>query len=507
MRKFWKNQRLLFKLITIVLISILTTLIVLYVLLTRRMTLTTQESEGETLMGLARQLAREEMVIETVEAETTHLDLRDYANSINENFKLDYTVFMTEDSVRLTHPNSDLILQTFQGNDQHRAFEGQEYISIGEGTLGQSLRSFAPIYNGNEEIVGAVSLGLTTNTLEQIMKENRQPLTFAFGISLLLGITLATVVAYSLKKQMLDMEPHEIARVLEERNAMLEYATDAVFVTNNEREIILKNQEAKKSFNFRDQEKDSQKIDDVLPFLRDKKIEQYSSKRGDTIYTYNNKEYVFSFAPIIVDSETVGHLYTLRDATELHMITSQLYSTSDYAHTLEAQQHDFLNKLHVIYGLTDLEEYDELKIYLEDLIEPEQEFSKRVAYLIHNPVIAGFLIGERRKFSENQLAFTIEIYPDIPASENYRYVQAWIEQVDFFNKLILEANYIIEIHLELAYFDEQIITTYRIRGNVESIRKDIIHSAYKDFIQELGNNWLTLHFEHPYEKTDYNIFD
>lgn len=500
MRRFWRNQRLLLKLITIVLVSILTTLITLFILLSYRMSMTTQNNEEENLLNLARQIASEEIVISATETKQTNQRLINYAQSFTENFGLDYTVIMTPDSIRLTHPNTELIHQIFQGNDQYKAFAGLEYTSLGEGTLGKSLRSFVPIVNSNEEIIGAVSLGLTIENLEQIIERNMQPFTLVFILSIVLGISLATVVAYSLKKQMLDMEPDEIARVLEERNAMIEYASDAIFVTDSDNKMILVNKESKIHFNVN--KNNSQYIYDVLPFLIENQPFQDKAKRGDMIYTYNNKEYVLSHAPIIVKENLVGHLYTLRDATELYSLTSQLYSTSEYALTLEAQQHDFLNKLHVIYGLTDLEEYEELKKYLMDLIEPEQEFSKRVAYLIHNPAISGFLIGERRFFSENQLPFTIEIYPDIPSTENYKFVQVWIDQVKFIDKLLFESPHLTEIHLKLAYFDDKIITTYQIRGDVEDLIHQIIKFEHHSSILDKGKKWLTLHFELPYEQSE-----
>jgi len=497
MVKFWENQRLLFKLITIVLISILMTLIVLYLLLTQRMATITQEDEAEYLLKMGRHIAQNEVVIQATEQKETHTALNQYTDMINENFDLDYTVIMTLDSTRLTHPDDDLINQPFQGNDQYEVFEGKEYTSIGEGTLGHSLRSFAPIYNPQNEVIGAVSIGVTIQNLDQIMKRNRQPLTLAFGISLIIGLSLAALVAYSLKKQMLDMEPQEIARVLEERNAMMEYAVDAVFLTNTDQKIILKNKEAANQFSLSEKKEVPQDIYTVLPFL---KGEELTSNSNEQIYSYQGKEYIVSYAPVLVNNQKVGSVFTLRDATELHMLTSQLYSTFEYAHTLEAQSHDFLNKLHVIYGLTDLQEYEELEAYLEDLIEPEQEFSKRVAYLIHNPAIAGFLVGERRKFSENQLPFTIEVYPDIPATADFHFTQAWIQKLSLINKLLLETSQLTEVHLELGYFNEKILTTYKIRGKTEEIIEQLKNTGYKEAIKEYGSGWLTIYFEKDYQK-------
>ena len=52
-----------------------------------------------------------------------------------------------------------------------------------------------------------------------------------------------------------------------------------------------------------------------------------------------------------------------------HGSVSQYYCLRQCA---AVQSHEFMNKLHVIYGLADLKAYDELKIYLDDILTPEK---------------------------------------------------------------------------------------------------------------------------------------
>lgn len=498
MSDLWKKQRLLVKLATIILLTIFLTISVLYILLNHRMIQTTQENEEEHLLNIGRHFASQKIVIDALNIEETNEDLQNASLALSEHFDLDYAVVMTLESIRLTHPNEEEIYHKFQGGDEQIAFEGYEYTSIAEGTLGLSLRSFAPVYNQSQEIIGAVSLGITTQTLDELARANMQPLTMAFALSTALGLTLATIVAYSLKKQMHDMEPQEIARVLKERNAMMDHTKDAIFVTNLDGEVILLNQEAKKHF-LKNGENGLKPITDILPFAMNISQNLRDANTEEDIYQLNEKNYIVSVAPIVVKEELVGNIFTLRDATELHMLTDQLYSTSAYANTLQSQSHDFLNKLHVIYGLTDLEDYEELKHYLQDLLEPEQEFSSRIAHLVHNPVIAGFLIGERRKFSEKQRDFTIEVYPDIPPTDDHRTIQRWIQLVQRINKFILENDGIKEIHIELGYFDKKLITTYNLKGNVDNFFQWINYSFDETFSITNGQNWLKLHFLQEYE--------
>lgn len=498
MARLWKKQRLLFKLSSIILLTIFLTISVLYILLNHRLMQTTRENEETHLLQIARHIASQDMVINAVDEEDSTPELQAYSLALSEEFGLDYTVIMTLDSIRLTHPDETEIYRPFQGGDEQIAFEGQEYTSQAEGTLGLSLRSFVPVYNESQDIVGAVSLGITTQTLDELARENRQPLTMAFGLSTVLGLTLATVVAYSLKKQMHDMEPQEIARVLKERNAMMEYAKDAILVTNLNGEIILSNQEAKKHF-LNSKKSHLNTITEVLPFIKNVPQDFKDTFIQEDIYQFNGKNYIVSIAPIIVKEEFSGNIYTLRDSTELHMLSDQLYSTSAYANTLQSQSHDFLNKLHVIYGLTDLGDYDELKKYLGDLLEPEQEFSSRISHLVHNPVIAGFLIGERRKFSEKHRDFTIEIYPDIPSTDDHRTIQLWIQTVQQINQFILDDEGTKEIHVELGYFDHRLTTTYHLKGTIDTVYSKITLSFDNSISIEKGANWIKLQFIKAYK--------
>ena len=40
-----------------------------------------------------------------------------------------------------------------------------------------------------------------------------------------------------------------------------------------------------------------------------------------------------------------------------------------------------MNKLHVIYGLVDLEAYEELQIFLQSILKPDTEFIQQVTLL------------------------------------------------------------------------------------------------------------------------------
>ena len=71
----------------------------------------------------------------------------------------------------------------------------------------------------------------------------------------------------------------------------------------------------------------------------------------------------------MVNEEIVGALSTFRDKTEVNILAEQLTGVKMYVEALRAQSHEFMNKLHVILGMVQMNYYDELKrIFISLLI-------------------------------------------------------------------------------------------------------------------------------------------
>lgn len=488
MKGKWKSQRLLLKLTLMILLTIILTISLLYFLLNNHIYQTTQNREEEQLLQIGEYLAKQPIVVEALQENETNPEIQEYTNQVQENFQLDFVVVMTMERIRLTHPDPSKIHQLFQGGDELEALLGKETTSIAEGTLGQSLRAFVPVFDDQQHEIGVVSIGITTATLSTIARQSMEPFTISFLVSFLLGICAAAFMAYTLKQQMHNLEPAEIGRLLEQRNAMLDNTKDAIIVTDKQNKIILSNVEANNVF-LPDANTAALKnlsLKEILPDAKDVEDLTLHNEAVDQFYHHNGNDYLVSMAPIIVRKKIIGQIAVLRDATELYLLTDQLFNTSNYATILQTQSHDFLNKLHVIYGLTDLEDYDELKSYLGKLLEPEQEFSQRMFYLVHNPIIAGFLIGERSKFTEKNYPFMIEIYPDIPSTSEKTPVQCWITIIRVLNRFILEHHLGNQLHIRLEYWSGQLITTYELQTEDEDNRVKLFEQHLNaSFISQL----------------------
>jgi two-component system CitB family sensor kinase len=465
LKQKWKNQRLWVKLTLMVLVTVALTVSVLYLLLTNRIYEATQMQEEDQLLSIAEIVAAQPLVIQTLSDGATNPEVQDYANQITETYQLDFVVVMTMDRIRLTHPDPEKINAPFQGGDEEAALSGQETTSIAQGTLGQSLRAFVPVFNAENVEIGVVAIGIKTTTLASIAKRTMQPFSVSFAVSLLFGAAAAIFTAFQLKNQMYNLEPIEIARLLEERNAMLENTKDAIIVTDKDNRVVLSNLEAKKLFQ-RDELDEAiigLPIQSLLPVAQDLQLLAGQNKTTDRIYHQDGVDYLLSTAPITVAKKVIGQIILMRDATELYLLTDQLFNAATYTTTLQTQSHDFLNKLHVIYGLADLEEYEELNDYLGKILEPEQEFSHRMIFLVKNPVIAGFLIGERSKFTEQNYPFMIEVYPDVPPTTDHTAVQCWINIIRFLDQFILENRLADDLQIHFGFWNDRLETVYELQ--------------------------------------------
>jgi two-component system CitB family sensor kinase len=513
LKQKWKNQRLWVKLTLMVLVTVALTVSVLYLSLTNRIYEATQTQEEEQLLSIAEIVAAQPLVVETLSNGATNPEIQAYTDQITETYQLDFVVVMTMDRIRLTHPDPDKINEPFQGGDEEAALSGEETTSIAQGTLGQSLRAFVPVFNADNTEIGVVAIGIKTTTLASIAKKTMQPFSVSFAVSLLFGFGAAIFTAFQLKNQMYNLEPVEIARLLEERNAMLENTKDAILVTDKNNRVVLSNLEAKKL--FQQDEVDEAiiglPIQTLLPVAQDLKLLAEKNKTSDQIYHQDGVDYLLSTAPITVAKKVIGQIILMRDATELYLLTDQLFNAATYATTLQTQSHDFLNKLHVIYGLAELEEYEELNEYLSKILEPEQEFSHRMIFLVKNPVIAGFLIGERSKFTERNYPFMIEVYPDVPSTTDHMAVQCWINIVRFLDRFILDNQLADELQIHFGFWNDRLETVYELRLDpamqarlAEELRAPFISQLLKKVDGQLAcesiDRWLRISLKTAYRK-------
>lgn len=470
-RSLWATLSLIF------IVTFAITVSILYAFILFENARTMKQQEEHLLQATGRQLANDQQIQAALEQGKTTAEIQAYTNQIAELYGFDFVVVMDMSGIRLTHPDANQIGKHFEGGDELEALAGKESFSTSRGTLGESLRFFTPVYH-NQNQIGVVAIGVKLTSLSSLIKSSRNTYTISLVISCLIGLLVAAIVSIYLKRQLHNLEPQEIYQLLEERNAMLEESKDAVFVIDLKGTIRLANIAATAMRKEGIESQNSVVGEPIQKILT--KINHISlEKKTDQLYRQNEQDYLISSSPIIVNKQKIGYILFLRNATDSLFAIDQLANTTAYASALQSQSHEFMNKLHVIYGLVDLEEYNELKIYLQSILQPEKEVLHRLALLIKEPLIASFLIGERGKFSERKTLLEIEVVPEIPAAHYKNQANNLIYLYRSIHVILLQQRLPEKLRMTITYQENQLKTIYSFLS--EAVTIDTLKIAFDNY--------------------------
>ncbi|CNE07470.1 sensor histidine kinase [Streptococcus agalactiae] len=404
-------------------------------------------------------LSRNPQVIQTLKDNHYNQSLQKQMLFLSKKSNLDYIVLINLKGIRFTHPDSTKIGKPFQGGDEQAVFKGKAIMSTAEGSLGKSLRYLIPVYDHQKQ-VGAIAVGLKLTTLGDLSQSSIKEFSKPLLISILISLVVTSIISYGLKKQLHNLHPSDIFQHLEERNATLDQIQAAVFVID-QRHIIKRNNPAASLLFKKEGQRDlfsGKLLESLIPQLK----QDHFSKKTEQVLHFQGQDYLLSISPITVKTQNRGYVVFLRNVTETLFTLDQLAHTTAYASALQAQTHQFMNQLHVIYGLADIEYYDELKIYLKELLEPQNEFLARLSMLVREPRLASFIIGEREKFAEKHINLSTEILVEIPTKSTVEDVNNYLLLHRYINtKILTLLNSTTLVSLRLNYQNNLIETDYQ----------------------------------------------
>src|SRR6266849_5032161 len=169
--------------------------------------------------------------------------LQPLAEGIRKASGASFVVIAGANGIRYSHPNPAMIGKPID-EDFHTVLAGHTWIGVEHGTLGVSARGKAPIFDGQNRVIGIVSVGFLEATLSQQLAAMLPQLALYMLVALALGVAGSILLAQRLKRQTFGLEPGEIAALLEQREASLHGIREGTVATDIEGRITLINDEA-----------------------------------------------------------------------------------------------------------------------------------------------------------------------------------------------------------------------------------------------------------------------
>ncbi len=399
----WKTITLL--VCTVVIFSLLVT----DILISHNVERTTEDSQAEKAKTIAHIVANESIVIDGLIGKADPSAIQTYTNRILKNTGVQFIVVMDMNGIRKSHPNPQKIGHHFIGGDEGPALKGKEHVSLAEGTLGISMRVFVPVFSETGEQLGAVAVGISADNVKERVKESRHIIYIGVGVGVLVGIIGAILLARHIKKSLFGLEPHRIAKILEERNTMLQSVKEGIIAVDKEANVTLINNEAKRLFKKSGLEEDfiGKDVELYMPNSRIKEVLQTGEVQLNEEQNIYGITIVTNRVPLYVKGEIVGAIATFRDKTEIRKLAEELTGIRLYAEALRAQSHEFMNKMHVVLGLTHMKQYEELQKYISGMVSEHQYEIGGIMKKIKSPVFAGFLLGKLSYAREKNIKLII----------------------------------------------------------------------------------------------------
>jgi two-component system sensor histidine kinase DctS len=112
--------------------------------------------------------------------------------------------------------------------------------------------------------------------------------------------------------------------------------------------------------------------------------------------------------PIRYQGEIIGAVATFQDKTEVNRLAEELTGVKSFVEALRVQNHEYMNKLHTIAGLIQLEKSQQALDYIFDLTEEQQELTRIISKNIFDHSIAGLILGKYARAKELRINLDID---------------------------------------------------------------------------------------------------
>jgi len=300
------------------------------------------------------------------------------------------------------HQDANEQVLTFGGSYNFEVVRENGDVLVGKVPIIASFEQY-------DSVIGTVAVEFPEENIYKNLYQKLKTILFASLVVLCLGIIGGVYLTKNIRKDTLGLEPHEIASLYRERNAILLSIKEGIVAINRQGIITMINHSAKNMLNLDDSKYIHKHISEVLPSLQ---IDQ-GLETGEIVHhaevAINDKVFIFNFIPILENGQVIGVVASFTDKTELKKLVETLSEVREYSDGLRAQTHEYSNKLYLLSGLMQLERYQEALDFIQKESFVHQYQTKILFNQIQDPTIQAILLGKLGKASEKKIELNIDV--------------------------------------------------------------------------------------------------
>ncbi|WPR65891.1 sensor histidine kinase [Glutamicibacter protophormiae] len=389
------------------------------------------DDRQSTVAAVTITLANDPFVSESLTGPDATALLQPYANKILAHAQsLDFITIMTPDGIRVTHPNPQEIGQKYIGSTT-QALNGEIFNEQAVGTLGNSVRTIAPVYHDGT-VVGLVSSGYTLQNLQLQYRSELPQILLVSALALLLAGFSAWFFSRYVNQATLGFGPHGLRRLYAFYFSALHSVREGLVLLDRRHRIVLYNQEAARLLDLPEEvpgeglNPQQVQMPETLRALmttgRSCKDEIHlgahtvlSVSQGPARLTNANLPRMggpwrgwFGIQPL------TGQVLTLRDLTEVQELAGELQSLKTFSTALRAQTHEHANRLHTIATLIESGKADQALAFAVDDRQHSQQLTDAIVHSIDDAYLSSLLVAKAAQAHERGIKLDISAQGFIP---------------------------------------------------------------------------------------------
>lgn len=267
-------------------------------------------------------------------------------------------------------------------------------------SFGKLIICFVPIRDENNIPIGFVVSRVLTSNLEVAGYEIVAVLLMVIFSGLLIGSVGSLIISKSVKNSLLGYEAEQISKLFIQKQEVLDTLEEGIIAVDENLKITFYNRGAVNILNIKEEKIIGMDILKIIPNSSLPKVlvdgeSQYNKEMviKDTVILTNR-------IPITEKGKIIGAVTIFRDKTELTRLAEEVTGVKQVVEALRANNHEFMNKLHVILGLIQIGELEEAKKYILNQTKIQQQKVSLVMNKIEDATIAALMLGKISRAKE-----------------------------------------------------------------------------------------------------------
>ena len=414
--------------------------------------------------------------------------MADYVNDVDHSDEAGVAIYDKNHNLRVLYNPGNLPDFEHSARGLVDKYSGRSKISYKD-NYAIPNKALGFVKNDNGEVVGYIVTGYSDEIVNNSTIDSVLFLLLMTVLGLVVGIWGAIYLAKRIKSVLFGYEPEEIARMLRERDILLNSVREGIVNINSNGRITLVNSEASILLQQAGIKNVSEimgmNASDVLKRLPINDIIKDGKTLVDASVKIGNTIFILTAVPLLLeDKNIVGAVLTFRKKSVVEEMANQLTGFKNYATALRAQTHEFMNKMHVIMGLIDMKAYDELKNFTQEIAYNRQSEVSYIVTRLKDITLSGFILGKISRSRELDIDFSLteesELHSelDVPSVHDIVLIAGNIIENAFDALKNFDGERI--VNLSILDFDREIVIVVEDSGPGmdESIRKHIFQRGF-----------------------------